>query len=51
MNIIYYIFHRTYNALRGLTHPSIGRYRKFKQVSKDKNKRFWKEKQYPLVDK
>lgn len=51
MNIFYYTFHRVYNALRKFIYPSLSRYYKYKQVSKQKNKRFWKEKQYPGVDK
>jgi hypothetical protein len=51
MDTLYYIFHRMYNALREFTYPSLVRYYKFKQIRKQKNKKFWKEKQYLGVDK
>ena len=51
MDLFYYIFHRLYNAFREFTYPSLGRYRDFKLQRKNMKKRFWKEKQYPMVDK
>ena len=51
MNIFYYILHRFYNGWRWFYAPSLSRYRRFRIIRESGSLKFWKEKEYHLVDK